>query len=70
MDAMSGTGESYTCESCGGRFVKTRSDEEAEAERQALWTPETNADPQAVICDPCFQVFIAWARVNVPEALR
>lgn len=66
---MSGTGESYTCARCGGEFVKTRSDEEAEAERQALWTPEANADPQTTICDDCFQEFVAWARVNAPEAL-
>jgi hypothetical protein len=63
------TGESFTCASCGGTFEKTRSDEAAAAEARSLWTPETMADPQAVICDPCFQEFIAWAKVNAPEAL-
>lgn len=67
MDAMS---ETFTCEQCGGTFPKIRSDEEAMAEARSLWTPEAMADPQAVICDDCFQEFIAWARVNVPEALR
>jgi DNA-directed RNA polymerase subunit RPC12/RpoP len=66
---MSGTGESYTCARCGGTFGKARSDEEAIAEARSTWTPETMADPQAVICDDCFREFIAWAEVNVPEAL-
>ena len=67
---MSGIGESYTCERCSGTFKKVRSDEEAMAEADSLWTPETMADEQAVICDDCFREFIAWAQVNVPEALR
>lgn len=60
----------YTCARCGGSFEKTRSDEEAMAEARQLWTPETMAHPQALICDDCFQEFIAWAKVNAPEALR
>lgn len=67
---MSGIGEPYTCDHCGGSFEKVRSDEEAMAEAESLWTPETMADDQAIICDPCFREFIAWASVNVPEALR
>lgn len=66
---MSGVGEPYTCERCGRTFEKVRSDEEALAEAESLWTPETMTDPQAVICDDCFQEFMAWAAVNVPEAL-
>jgi hypothetical protein len=61
--------DTFTCERCGGTFGKTRSDEEAVAEAESLWAPEALADPQAVICDPCFQEFMAWAKVNVPEAL-
>lgn len=67
---MTETAESYTCARCGGTFGKVRSDEEAMAAAEALWTPETMADPQAVICDDCFREFIAWAKVNIPEALR
>ena len=67
---MSGIGEPYTCECCGGSFHKVRSDEEALAEAEALWTPETNAHPQAIVCDSCFQEFMEWARVNAPESLR
>ena len=67
---MSGIGESFTCARCGGTFEKTRNDEEAMAEASSLWTPETMADEQAVICDPCFREFMAWTEVNAPEALR
>lgn len=67
---MSGIGESYTCARCGGTFEKQVSDEDAIAEALSLWTPETLADEQAIVCDPCFEEFMAWARVNAPEALR
>lgn len=67
---MSGIGEPYTCERCGGRFEKVWSDEEAMAEAEALWTSVTMADEQAVVCDGCFREFMEWAQVNVPEALR
>ena len=67
---MSGTGESYICACCGGTFGKTRSDEEAMAEAQSVWTPQATADPQAVVCDSCFREFMEWVKVNVPEALR
>jgi len=66
---VSGIGESFTCARCGETHEKVRSDEEAMAEAEALWTAETMAHPQAVICDDCFQEFMAWARVNVPETL-
>ena len=66
---MSETRESFTCGRCGGTFEKVRSDEEAIAAARSLWTPETMTHPQVVICDDCFQEFIAWAKVNAPEAL-
>lgn len=62
-------GESFACGRCKGTFEKTRSDEEALAEAESLWTPETMAQEQAVICDPCFREFIEWAQENVPETL-
>lgn len=67
---MTGIGESYTCERCGGTFEKIRSDEEAMAEARSLWTPETMADEQCVICDDCFGEFMEWAKVKIPGALR
>ena len=60
----------YTCERCGGTFEKIRSDEEAMAEARSLWTPETMADEQCVICDDCFGEFMEWAKVKIPGALR
>jgi hypothetical protein len=67
---VSGVGESFTCARCGTVHEKGWSDEEAMAEAEDLWTPETMADPQAIVCDDCFREFMEWARVNVPEALR
>ena len=66
---MSEPGESFTCARCGGTFEKERSDDEALADAESLWTPETMAAPQADICDPCFGEFLEWAKVNIPEAL-
>ena len=62
--------ETFTCARCGRTFEKARSDEEAAAEARSLWTPETMADDQAVICDPCFREFMAWAEANAPDLLR
>lgn len=45
--------ETFTCVMCGGTYEKGWSDEEARAEREALFgkTPERDA----VVCDECFQ---------------
>jgi len=69
---MSGTGESYTCERCGGTFTKGWSDEEAAAEAQDLFPAGHIAAPedQATVCDPCFREIMAWAEVNAPDLLR
>ena len=69
---MSGTGESYTCERCGGTFKKGWSDEEAIAEATALFPAGHIAAPedQATVCDPCFQEIMAWAEANAPDLLR
>lgn len=56
--------EEFTCESCGGVFTKNRdgwSEEQALAERDALWTEEElGRTGQAVVCDDCFEMFMAW----------
>jgi hypothetical protein len=72
---VSGIGESYICDCCGGTFVKTRSDEEALAEARSEWKPGgegdvSNPEDNAVICDDCFRELMEWAKVNAPEALR
>ena len=66
---MSGIGEPYICEHCGGSFVKTRSDEEAIAEARAIRPGDHIERPEdrATICDACYREFEAWARVNAPE---
>lgn len=51
----------YECAECGGIFTKAWSDEEAQAEADALWTPEELAEEgEAVICQVCFDEFMAW----------
>lgn len=69
---MSGTGESYTCERCGGTFTKGWSDEEALTEAQDLFPAAHIAEPadQATVCDPCFREIMAWAEVSAPDLLR
>ena len=64
---MTGIGESYECTLCHGRFTKTWSDEEAQAEMESMWT-ETS-DPQ-IVCDDCFTRVMAWAEQDAPETLR
>ena len=67
---MTGLGESYTRGRCGGTFTKVISDEEVTTEARSLWTPETMADDQAVVCDRCFREVMARAEVSAPDLLR
>ena len=67
---MSGIGEPYVCDNCGGAFTKIRSDEEANAEAVALYPAEDlEAEPPGIVCDDCFRQIMAWARVNMPGHL-
>ena len=66
---MSGIGEPFTCGRCRGTFGKGRSDEEALAEARSTWTPEAAAGEPVILCDPCYQEFMEWARVNIQEDL-
>ena len=60
---MSGEGEPYTCGNCGGTFVKGWSDEEAMDEALSLIpASQLLEEPPAVVCDPCFQVIMEWAK--------
>jgi len=53
--------DTYTCKRCGGTFEKTWTDEEANAERDTLFSPaELEAEGESVICDDCFKAFMAW----------
>jgi hypothetical protein len=60
----------FTCEHCGGQFVKGRTDAEAMDEALDLYPAADLADGTAVVCDGCFSEMTAWARENAPELLR
>ena len=68
MGSVSGTGESYTCENCGGTFTKGWSDEQAQAESESLY-PAQDLEETGIVCDNCFRKIMAWAQVNMPEHL-
>ncbi len=60
---MTGVGEKYTCERCGGVFIKKRSDEEAQAEyREESPNSYARGDEEAIICHDCWVAFMAWAK--------
>jgi hypothetical protein len=67
---VSGPGESYECAVCHGTFTRTRSDEEALAERRATWTEPFGDDECAFVCEDCFQRLIARVQREAPELLR
>lgn len=55
--------ETYTCSSCGVTFRKVWSDEEAQAEYEAVFGSDAAADPEvSVVCDDCYPTIVAWAR--------
>jgi Zn finger protein HypA/HybF involved in hydrogenase expression len=70
--AVTGLGESYTCERCGGTFIKVIRGEEALAEARDLFPADHIAAPedQATVCDPCFREIMAWAETSAPDLLR
>lgn len=49
--------EKYVCDACLGEFDKKWSDEEAIAEKNALW-PSTPLEDYSIICDDCFKEMI------------
>lgn len=56
------TSQWFTCENCGGRFLRGWTDEEANAEAVANFGALPAPEDQALICDDCYTPFIAWAR--------
>ena len=48
----------YTCERCGNTYETEVTDAEAMAEAEANGFLDTG--PTAVICDDCYQEFMAW----------
>jgi len=53
--------DTYTCAGCGGVFLKVWSDEEAKAEKDAIW-PDVPVSECAVLCDGCWREKISKAR--------
>jgi rubredoxin len=49
----------YTCSACGLTFKGTRSDKEAKAEAEVEF-PEMIGEPHNVVCDGCYNEFMAW----------
>lgn len=47
--------QTYTCAMCGGVFESDWSDEDALAEKDALWG-DTPVDECDVVCDDCWQI--------------
>ena len=66
---MTGLGDAYICAACGKPSVKGWSDEEAMAEAEARLNIEPGESLE-IVCDPCSEKIIAWARIHAPEALR
>ena len=44
----------FTCAICGGTFEKTNTDEEALAEKEALF-PEYTLEECAIVCEDCWK---------------
>lgn len=49
----------FTCEGCGGVFLKGWSDEEAQAEYDSV--KEWRGQPPAHLCEDCYQACLLWA---------
>jgi hypothetical protein len=71
IGAVTETGETFTCESCGETFPKGWSDEEAAAEAEELFPGMDLSDPAeaAVVCDACYQHLMGRARAEAPELI-
>ena len=58
---MSGKGEEYECEHCGGVFNKGWSDKEAMAETNEIFSEEEiEHGGLSILCDDCHKKFMEW----------
>lgn len=59
--------DDFTCSLCKGTFKKSRSDEEALAEKEKEWgsIPIEECD---TLCSDCYQLFINWYNSNKGNA--
>ncbi|HKZ87353.1 MAG TPA: hypothetical protein VJ793_27320 [Anaerolineae bacterium] len=59
----------YTCSHCRKELVSETSEEEALAEERELWGFNEEPDNRDVLCEDCFQEFLAWrARQGTSDA--
>jgi hypothetical protein len=57
----------FTCARCGGVFEKTRSDAEAIAEYRANMPEVPPDEPTELICEDCYERFMAWLEAHPEE---
>jgi hypothetical protein len=56
--------DEFTCARCRRKFNKGRSDEEALAEAEALFTPGEMDGNLEIICDDCYKEFLEWGKTS------
>ena len=53
----------FTCEQCGGTFIKKWSDEERQAEYETNFSEEVRGNEETVtVCDDCYKFLMARYR--------
>lgn len=60
-------GEQYTCASCSGVFNKGWSDTEATTEYRTNMPEVPPDEPTDLVCDDCYQRFMAWLKAHPEE---
>ena len=60
----------FTCARCGGIFNKGWSDAEAKAKYRANMPEVPPDEPTDLLCDPCYQRFMAWLEAHPEERIE
>lgn len=63
-------GDEYTCARCHGRFRTLTSEADATAEAEQVFGVPIPPGEREVLCDPCWQEFMAWFETLTPEDHR
>lgn len=61
--------KTFTCDRCGETYESNRSDEDCWKEFNEI-SPEAIHDPIAILCDDCFEEFMAWFKTLSSEQKR
>lgn len=56
----------YTCAKCGGSF-ESFNDDAAQEEALLNWGQRGDMPGMAIVCDDCYQAFMAWWRDEKDE---